>query len=210
MHLGCAQNPLVFIRDFSHTTPLAVSVGFPTSRWSFPGCFRFRFFTHYLDMLFTTYPRRSDCPGSFRSAQPMRTDLPIDIERKIDLHTVKFLPSYRSCNLATFSSWNPHAFSCQGTDHFMSFALFTTLLRRVRLSQDNRWLDGMFILPFMLEIGPKMRHQMLKERVLNLLTLISGLLTAFHPTTKLSGVLAALDTTPSRSPWGSSRRDDNS
>jgi len=31
----------------------------------------------------------------------------------------------------------PANFDCQGTDQFMPFALFTTLLRRVRLSQGN-------------------------------------------------------------------------
>ncbi len=40
-------------------------------------------------------------------------------------------------------------FSCQGTDQFMPFALFTTLLGRVRLSQGNRWLFGELILPFL-------------------------------------------------------------
>jgi hypothetical protein len=32
----------------------------------------------------------------------------------------------------------------------MPFALFTTLLGRVRLSQGNRWLDGILILAFLL------------------------------------------------------------
>ena len=73
----------------------------------------------------------------------------------------------------------------------MSFALFTTLLRRVRLSQDNRWLDGIFILPFMLEIGTKDATSNVKREGIE-----PPLLTAFHPTTKLSGVLAALDTNP--------------
>jgi hypothetical protein len=44
----------------------------------------------------------------------------------------------------------PPNFSFQGTDQFMPFALFTTLLGRVRLSQGNRWLFGVFILSFFL------------------------------------------------------------
>jgi hypothetical protein len=49
----------------------------------------------------------------------------------------------------------PPNFSFQGTDPFMPFALFTTLLRRVRLSQGNRWLFGILILPFLLGTGKK-------------------------------------------------------
>ncbi len=45
--------------------------------------------------------------------------------------------------------------NCLGTDRFMPFALFTTLLGRVRLSQGNRWLSVIFILAFMLEITNK-------------------------------------------------------
>ena len=45
------------------------------SRVGFPGYFHFWFFTHHLDMKQKTisYPRRSDCPGSFHSRQSSGT-----------------------------------------------------------------------------------------------------------------------------------------
>jgi hypothetical protein len=46
----------------------------------------------------------------------------------------------------------PPNFSCQGSDLFMPFALFTTLPRRVRLSQGNRRLFGIPIVSFLLVI----------------------------------------------------------
>jgi hypothetical protein len=56
----------------------------------------------------------------------------------------------------TQSFWlEPPNSDCQGTNRFMPFALFTTLLGRVRLSQDNRWLDGILILTFLLVIANK-------------------------------------------------------
>ncbi len=36
--------------------------------------------------------------------------------------------------------------SCHGSKPYLSFALFTALLRRVRLSQDIRRLCGMYII----------------------------------------------------------------
>jgi hypothetical protein len=50
-------------------------------------------------------------------------------------------------------------FNYLGSDQFMPFALFTTLLRRVRLSQGNRWLSGILILTFVLKIGDKHSHR---------------------------------------------------
>jgi hypothetical protein len=62
-------------------------------------------------------PRQTDCPGSFLSAQPMRTLLPSFSLEALHLITVKFLPNHRShFSIRAISGWNPHAFSCQGTD----------------------------------------------------------------------------------------------
>ena len=45
------------------------------SRLGIPGCFHFWFFTHHLDMKqqVISYPRRSDCPGSFHSPASLGT-----------------------------------------------------------------------------------------------------------------------------------------
>jgi hypothetical protein len=72
----------------------------------------------------------------------------------------KFLPNHRS-HFPSRNFWlepprmSSGNFSCQGTDQFMPFALFTTLLGRVRLSQGNRWLNGTLILSFLLIIYHK-------------------------------------------------------
>ena len=58
----------------------------------------------------------------------------------------------------------PPNFSCQGSDLFMPFALFTTLLGRVRLSQGNRWLDGRLILSFLLIISHKIVNRFVNFR----------------------------------------------
>jgi hypothetical protein len=58
----------------------------------------------------------------------------------------------------------PPNFDCQGTDQFMPFALFTTLLRPVRLSQGNRWLFGILILLFPLEICKKLHVEFVNFR----------------------------------------------
>jgi hypothetical protein len=72
-------------------------------------------------------PRQTDCPGSFHSAQPMRT------------RATKFFGSLRPTYCEVFTQpqklqpcsnfWleRPN-FNFQGTDQFMPFALFTTLL----------------------------------------------------------------------------------
>jgi hypothetical protein len=85
----------------------------------------------------------------------MRKELPIELEACSCTWSTafakrlaeKFLPSYsvEHTSLNIFS-WNPLTRDCQGSYQFMTFALFTTLLRRVRLSQVNRWLFGVFIL----------------------------------------------------------------
>jgi len=78
----------------------------------------------------------------------MRKELPLELEAcSCTWSTAKFLPSYsvEHTSLNIFS-WNPLTRDYQGSYHFMTFALFTTLLRRVRLSQVNRWLFGVFIL----------------------------------------------------------------
>jgi hypothetical protein len=72
----------------------------------------------------------------------MRTGLPIDTERKIDLHTVKFLPNYRSCNLATISSWNPLTTVVKVQTSLYRLRCSPRCGRRVRLSQGTRWLSG--------------------------------------------------------------------
>jgi hypothetical protein len=53
----------------------------------------------------------------------------------------------------------PPNFDCQGSYQFMPFALFTTLPRRVRLSQGNRWLDGVLILSFLLGIAANVANR---------------------------------------------------
>ena len=57
----------------SYTDCKQYSVGFQPSRVGFPGYFHFWSFAHYLDMQLPTHPRRSDCPGRFLSAEPLRT-----------------------------------------------------------------------------------------------------------------------------------------
>ncbi len=153
---GFNKSLRLYISDILPRQIKDCAVGFPTSRWSFPGYFRFRFFTHYLDMRLPAHPRRSDCPGGFHSTVSQRTDLPIfyRMENRPTYCEVFTQPQkLQSCS----DFWlEPTNFSCQGTNQLMSFALFTTLLRRVRLSQDNRWLGGIFILPFVPGIVAKL------------------------------------------------------
>ncbi len=76
------------------------------------------FFTTYLEQLHDAAPRQTDCPGRFRSAQPVRTHLPIDwYSLGVHLCTVlatagaaiasKFFPNYRIGRISPkVFSWN--------------------------------------------------------------------------------------------------------
>lgn len=113
---------------------------------------------------FTTYltvcvhhkrPRQTDCPGGFRSAQPMRTAYQLTRIGKTPAYCEVFTQPQNRVHI-TRSFWlEPPNSNCLGSDQFMPFALFTTLLGRVRLSQGNRWLYGILILAFLSKISNK-------------------------------------------------------
>jgi hypothetical protein len=59
-----------------------------------------------------------------------------------------------SCKVQFFSAQRPT--NCQGSMPFPEFALFTTLLRRVRLSQSGQWLaDIMIVAPLCYNHGKR-------------------------------------------------------
>ena len=91
----------------------------------------------------------------------MRTDLPIETERKVDLHTVKFLPNHRIPNREEISGWNPLTSVVKVQTNLCRLRCSPRCGRRVRLSQGNRWLYGILILPFVLEIAAKLPKELL-------------------------------------------------
>ncbi len=109
------------------------------------------------------------------SAQPMRIALALrlwrttrlPIENELDC-TPKYCkvftqPQRQAYRAQHFWLESPN-FDCQGTDPFMPFALFTTFGRRVRLSQGNRGLFGISILPFLLRIAAKVANRFVNFR----------------------------------------------
>jgi len=91
----------------------------------------------------STHPRRSDCPGGFHSDVSRRTDRTSSLRLRTTkvtnfTHPTRQLP-WQLC------FWMQPPISFHGSKPYLSFALFTTLPGRVRLSQDIRRLCGKYI-----------------------------------------------------------------
>lgn len=85
----------------------------------------------------------------------MRTRLPILFGQLYTIRTVKFLPNHRSHNHMAISGWNPLTPVVKVQTSLCRLRCSPRYLRRVRLSQGNRWLFGEVILPFLLMIAQK-------------------------------------------------------
>jgi hypothetical protein len=131
---------------------------------SFPGYFPFGYFTTYLEQPYGLFPGRPIAQALSIPHSPCV----LTTNRKRIEGTPKYCEVFTQPQRQAYRTqhfWlEPPNFDCQGTDPFMPFALFTTLLGRVRLSQDNRGLFGILILLFLLKIAAKIANRFVNFR----------------------------------------------